>query len=75
MNGEAYKYVVTMSFDNSSSSADIQLTSLPSVSCSFYTNQDSVIRLSKSTELEINGTLAGAFKSGPYLFLTLVDVQ
>jgi len=75
INGEAYKYVVSMSFDNSSSSADVQLTKLPSVSCSYYTNQDSVIRLSKSTELEIHGTLAGAIKSGPYLFLTLVDAQ
>jgi len=75
IDGEAYKYLVTMSFDNSSSSSDVQLTSLPSVSCSYYTNQDSVIRLSKSTELEINGALAGAVKSGPYLFLTLVDVK
>ncbi|MCL2265748.1 MAG: hypothetical protein FWC22_06875 [Treponema sp.] len=75
VNGESYKYQVSLSF-NTANQSDSYLASYASnVRCYFYTNDDRVIRLSKSTEHAINGILVGARQSSGSLSLTIVDAN
>ena len=79
IDGKKYKYVITLSQKLSEESADFRFSSLLSdyVYCTFYTNQEDVIRLSKTAVLSVNGTLIGASQGslGASLRLELVDVK
>jgi len=79
IDGKMYKYVITLTEKLSEESADFYFSSLLSeyVYCTFYTNQDDVIRLSKTAVLSVNGTLIGASQGslGASLRLELVDVK
>jgi len=74
-----YKYVITLSQKLSEESSDYYSSPLLSdyVYCTFYTNQDDVIRLSKTAVLSVNGALTGASQGslGASLRLELVDVK
>ena len=79
INGTAYKYLVTLSQSLADKNADFYYSSLLSdyVYCRLYTNEDSVIRLSKTSVLTVNGTLIEASKGaiGSGLVLDLVDTN
>jgi hypothetical protein len=79
IDGKMYKYVITLTEKLSEESADFYFSSLLSeyVYCTLYTNQDDVIRLSKTAVLSVNGTLIGASQGslGASLRLELVDVK
>jgi hypothetical protein len=79
-NGTTYKYVVTITENMADKSSDNFYSSLlsDSVYCRFYTNQDDVIRLSRTATLAVKGTLVGASQGsiiGSNLNLDLVDAR
>ena len=76
INDTSYKYQIQMSF-NTADPTDAYLSSPlgANVWCFFYTNDDGVVRLSKSAQLSIKGRLTGASKSTSSVSLTLVDAQ
>jgi len=79
VNGTKYKYVITLSQKLSEQSSDFYYSSLLSdyVYCTFYTNQDDVIRLSRTAVLSVNGILTGASQGslGSSVRMELVDVK
>jgi hypothetical protein len=79
INGTTYKYIVTLTENISDKSADVFTSSLLGdyVYCRFYTNQDDVIRLSKTSVLSVKGALTGASQGsiGTSLYLDLVDAR
>jgi hypothetical protein len=79
VNGTTYKYVVTLTENLADKNADYFFSSLLGdyVYCRFYTNQDDVIRLSKTAVLSVKGALTGASQGaiGASLYLDLVDAR
>jgi hypothetical protein len=77
INGKTYKYVVTLTQDIVTSGSSFYFANSEYVYCSFYTNQDSVIRLSKTASLSVKGILASASKGsiGSSLFLDIIDIN
>ena len=80
INGTTYKYLVTLTQKLSNENSDNYFSSLLSdyVYCRLYTNEDSVIRLSKTSVLTVKGTLIGASQGGivgASLYLDLVEVN
>jgi hypothetical protein len=77
--GKMYKYVITLTEKLSEESTDFFYSSLLSdyVYCTFYTNQEDVIRLSRTSVASVNGILVGASQGsiGSSLRLELVDVR
>ncbi|MCL2440548.1 MAG: hypothetical protein FWD14_02285 [Treponema sp.] len=73
LNGTRYSYQVTLSV-NLSSPSDAYLSGIaPNIRCRFYTNNDNVIRLSRNSELSVQGTLVGATRMTGGVSLQLVD--
>jgi hypothetical protein len=79
INGTTYKYIVTLTENLADKSSDFFFSSLLGdyVYCRFYTNQEDVIRLSKTAVLSVNGALIGASKGsiGASLYLDMVDAR
>lgn len=77
INERTYKYVVTLTQDIGTSDSSYYFTTRDYVYCMFYTNQENVIRLSKTASLSVKGILTSASKSsiGTGLFLDLVDAN
>jgi len=78
INDKKYKYVVTLTQDISTGGTSYYISDLEYVYCMFYTNQDSVIRLSKTASLSVKGILTSASKSTLFsggLYLDLVDAN
>jgi len=80
INGTTYKYLVTLTQKLSNENSDYYSSSLLSdyVYCRLYTNEDSVIRLSKTSVLTVKGTLIGASQGGivgASLYLDMVEVK
>ena len=79
VNGKPYKYVVTLTQSLKSEDASWYYSSLLSdyVYCTFYTNQDSVIRLSRTAVASVNGALIGASQGslGGSIRLELADAD
>lgn len=77
INGKTYKYIVTLTQDIVTSNSSYYFSTSNYVYCMFYTNQDNVIRLSKTAALSVKGILTSASKSsiGSGLFLDIVDVN
>ncbi|GBU27785.1 hypothetical protein R84B8_01326 [Treponema sp. R8-4-B8] len=77
INGTTYKYVVTLTQDLTTNESSFYFASRDYVYCRFYTNQDSVIRLSKTASLSVKGVLTSASKGsiGASLYLDLVDAN
>jgi len=78
--GTTYKYLVTLTQKLYYEDADSYLSSLLSanVYCRLYTNEDSVIRLSKTSVLTVKGTLVEASRGGGIgenLYLDMVEVK
>jgi len=78
INDKKYKYVVSLTQDIGTSGTGYYFSNREYVHCTFYTNQDSVIRLSKTASLSVKGILTSASKSslfGAGLYLDLVDAN
>jgi hypothetical protein len=80
IDGTTYKYLVTLTEKLSGENSDYYFSSLLSdyVYCRLYTNEDSVIRLSKTSVLTVKGSLIGASQGGVVgasLYLDLVEVK
>jgi len=77
INGVTYKYIVTLTQELGSSDSSFYFADKDYVYCRLYTNQDSVIRLSKTAALSVKGTLISASKGtiGSSLFLDIVDAN
>jgi hypothetical protein len=77
INDKKYKYVVTLTQDIGTSGTGYYFSNREYVYCMFYTNQDSVIRLSKTASLSVKGILTSASKGfiGAGLYLDLVDAN
>jgi len=72
--GVAYRYRIRITL-NTTDPSDAFLAVMPNISCSFFTNQDNVIRLSRNADFSVQGTLIGATRSGNTFSLTLVDTR
>ena len=79
VNGKTYKYAVTLTQSLKSEDASWYYSSLLGdyVYCTFYTNQDSVIRLSRTAVASVNGALTGASQGslGSSIRLELADAD
>jgi len=80
IDGTTYKYLVTLTQKLTSENSDYYFSSLLScyVYCRLYTNDDSVIRLSKTSVLTVKGTLVEASQGGGIgasLYLDMVEVK
>ena len=79
VNGKTYKYAVTLTQSLKSEDASWYYSSLLGdyVYCTFYTNQDSVIRLSRTAVASVNGALTGASQGslGSSVRLELADAD
>jgi hypothetical protein len=74
INGKTYKYLVSLTQDLTDESANAYFTGLRSkyLFCRFYTNQDSVIRMSKTATATVKGKAVEVRRSsnGMALYLT-----
>ena len=79
VNGKTYKYAVTLTQSLKSEDASWYYSSSLGdyVYCTFYTNQDSVIRLSRTAVASVNGALTGASQGslGSSVRLELADAD
>ncbi|MCL2175824.1 MAG: hypothetical protein FWB73_07250 [Treponema sp.] len=73
INGVTYRYRIQLSL-NTDDPGDVYLEGFfPNVWCFLYTNDPSVIRLSKNIDYTARGTLSSASKSGSSVVLSLVE--
>lgn len=77
INEKTYKYAVTLTQDIVTGGSSYYFSTQDYVYCTFYTNQDSVIRLSKTASLSVKGILTSASRSslGAGLSLDIVDAN
>lgn len=77
IDGTTYSYSVTLTQKLREEREDAFISSLlsESIYCTFYTNQDDVIRLSKTAVLSVKGVLIGASQGALSLRLELVDTR
>ncbi|MDR2561538.1 MAG: hypothetical protein LBC63_07190 [Holophagales bacterium] len=78
VNGETYKYKVSLNQNLKNEADDVYLSGMRSTAlvCGMYTNQDKVIRMSKSTTATMKGKVVSAARgNGRQLILWLTDVE